>query len=175
MDQKCPTNDLCRKARNLRWLFFVIAGLFATIAVVSFVFEDAGSLALKLITAGVLLSSTVAWCSIGCIGWKGFTTRRVATILVAVNFLSLMAWNQGRRLQRQERWMKIYHEVGAPSAQPLAIGEFGSFLSRTLRSGSLEIGVTAIWVLNILTLMYLAQSEADKESARIEDSDGSHG
>lgn len=175
MDQKCPTNDLCRKARNLRWLFFVIAGLFATIAVVSFVFEDAGSLALKLITSGVLLSSTVAWCSIGCIGWNGFTTRRVATILVAVNFLSLMAWNQGRRLQRQERWMKIYHEVGAPSAKSPAIGEFGSFLSRTLRSGSLEIGVTAIWVLNILTLMYLAQSEADKESARIEDSDGSHG
>ena len=175
MDQKTPMTDHCRKTRKLRWLFFAIAGLFAAIAAVSFMFEDAGSLALKLITSGVLLSSTVAWCSIGCIGRKGFTTRRVVTILVVVNFLSLMAWNQGRRLERQERWMKIYHEVGAPSAQPLAIGEFGSFLSRTLRSGSLEIGVTAIWVLNILALMYLAQSEGDKERAESGDLDGSHG
>jgi hypothetical protein len=71
------------------------------------------------------------------------------------------------RLLYNARWEAIYREVGQLSrTSPFDFDRFSSSLGQALRGGfMLDIGISAIWSLNIVALIYLAQTERDKEAA----------
>ena len=151
------------KAQFVKYrLFFLAFGGFMTLASgFALFFPPSDSIALRL-ASSVTCLATGAVCFL--IGIRRISKSTCLNGIFIANMIVFFAAKHGERVQRQEQWSAIYHKVSElQKTEPFPIEKFGSFLSETLRSGSiLSFGINVLWILNLLTLMYLVRTAKDR-------------
>jgi hypothetical protein len=134
---------------------FIVAGL-------ALFYPSRDPLIARCFSAGSCLLAAMLW----LLPATKLSFARCLEMLVAGNVLLLWAHTDSNRLHW--RWSIIHDAVGQLNAvQPFDFDRFGSLLSETLRGGALfNLGLAAVWMLNIFALIYLAQSEKEKAAGK---------
>ena len=152
-----------KKAKTIRnGLITVSAGL-CVIGILALFHPRTDTLAVRLVSAVACLVAAALWL-LPALGKVSFS--RCLDALVLANVLLMIGGGQIDGLLYQNRWDAIYEEVvRLTRSGPFDFKQFGAVLGQILRAGPmLKIGMVAIWILNILALMYLAQTEKGKEA-----------
>jgi hypothetical protein len=151
------------KAKRIRLGLVAVAIVMAAASVLALFHPRTDPLMIRAVSAAVCLVASGLWI-LPAVGRISFS--RCLHALVIANILLFMSLQQVDRWIHKTKWDAIYQEVAQlNTTSPFDFLAFGFFLSHTLRGGALlTIGVTGIWALNLLALMYLAQTEKDKEA-----------
>ena len=152
-----------KKAKKIRYGLMVVSGGLCLIGVLALFFPATDTLMVRWASAAVCLIAAVAW---GLPALLKVSFSRCLNFLVFANVALLVGLGQIEKLLYRTKWNMIYEEVGRlTQTSPFDFDLFASDVSRILRSGGmLTIGIVAIWILNILALLYLTQTEKDKEA-----------
>lgn len=152
------------KAKRIRTGLAIVSMSFCLVGLFCVYYPRFDSGDVRVASATIWLTAAVLWILPTI---PRMSLSRCASALVAVNVVLLTMRDQIDRLLYNARWEAIYREVGQLSrTSPFDFDRFSSSLGQALRGGfMLDIGISAIWSLNIVALIYLAQTERDKEAA----------
>lgn len=152
------------KAKMIRNGMIIVSVILCLLGMLALFYPSSDSGIIRIASSVSCFGAAILWV-LPSIKRLSFSTCLHA--LVGANFIMIIGATYIHRLMYSTRWHSIYHEVGKLNNKtPFDFDQFGSFLSHALRSGyMIIIGIIAVWILNLLALIYLAQSERDKEKA----------
>jgi hypothetical protein len=156
------TTDI-KKAKRIRNTLVAISAGLGVVGILALWYPATDPLSIRCVSAVVCLGAAVMWLLPAL---PKVSYCRCLNVLVFANLLLLLGWGQIDKLLYRAKWDAIYGEVARlTGTSPFDFDVFASSLSHVLRGGKLlSVGIVAVWLLNILALMYLAQTEKDKEA-----------